>query len=45
MDLTKIGREDVGCLQLAQDRDQWRDHMNKVMNFRVPSKAGNFLTS
>jgi len=36
MDLMKIGREDVDCLHLAQDREQWRFLMNTVMNLRVP---------
>jgi hypothetical protein len=32
-------------IYLAQDRDQWRDPVNKVMNLRVPRKAGDFLAS
>jgi hypothetical protein len=36
MDLKEIGWEVVDCIYLAQDRDQWRAVVNKVMNLRVP---------
>jgi len=32
-------------MQLAQDMDQWWAVMNIVINFRIPEKAKNFLTS
>jgi hypothetical protein len=32
-------------IDMAQDRDRWRDVVNVVMNLRVPQNAGNFLTS
>jgi hypothetical protein len=36
MDLREIGWDGVDLVDLAQDRDQWRDLVNTVMNFRVP---------
>jgi hypothetical protein len=35
----------VDWILLAQERDQWRDLVNMVMNLRVQQNAGNFLTS
>jgi hypothetical protein len=35
MDLKEIGWEAVKWIHLAQDRDQWRDVVNTVMNLRV----------
>jgi hypothetical protein len=36
MNLTEIGWDDMDWLDLAQDRDQRRAHMNMVMNLGVP---------
>jgi hypothetical protein len=36
MDLREIGWDDVDWIDLAQDRDQWRAHVNTVMNLRIP---------
>jgi hypothetical protein len=36
MDLREIGWDDMDWINLAQDRDQWRDIMNTVMKLRVP---------
>jgi hypothetical protein len=36
IDLREIGWNGMEWIDLAQDRDQWRAHMNTVMNLRVP---------
>jgi hypothetical protein len=36
MDLGEIGWGGVDWIGLAQDRDQWKDVVNAVMNLRVP---------
>jgi hypothetical protein len=36
MDLREIGWDGIDCIELAQDRDQWRTLVNTVMNLRVP---------
>jgi hypothetical protein len=35
----------MGWIDLAQDRDQWRDLANTVMNHWVPLNVGKFLSS
>jgi hypothetical protein len=44
MDLGEIGWDGMGWIELAQDRDQWRDLVNTVMNLRVLYNAGKFLS-
>jgi hypothetical protein len=34
--LREIGFDTMDWIDLAQDRDQWRDFVNTVMNLRVP---------
>jgi hypothetical protein len=36
MDLREIGWDDIDWIDLAQDRDQWKVLVNRVMNLRVP---------
>jgi hypothetical protein len=36
MVLREIGWGDMDWIDLAQDGDQWRVHVNTVMNLRVP---------
>jgi hypothetical protein len=37
--------EGMDWIDLAQDRDRWRSHVNAVINLLGPKKCGNFLTS
>ena len=45
MDLQEVGGGCEDWMELAQDRDRWRELVSTVMNRRVPKNAGNFLTS
>jgi len=45
MELQEVGGDCGDWMELVQDRDRWRALVSKVMNLRVPKKAGNFLTS
>ena len=43
-DLQKVGRGGMDWIELAQDRDRWREPVNAVMILRITYKEGNFLT-
>jgi hypothetical protein len=45
MDLREIGWGGVDWIELADDRDKWWALVNTVMNLRVPSNVGKFLSS
>jgi hypothetical protein len=36
IDFREIGWGYMDCIDLAQDRDQWRAFVNTIMNLRVP---------
>ena len=40
MDLQEVGGSCGDWMELAQDRDRWREHVNTVMNLRVPKMRG-----
>jgi hypothetical protein len=45
MNIRETGWCGTDWINLAQDRDQWRALVNKVMNFRVSESFGKFLNS
>jgi hypothetical protein len=45
LDLKEIGWGDMDGIKLAQDRDQWRILVEKVMNLLFPYNFREFLSS
>jgi hypothetical protein len=43
MDVRQIGLRGMDCIDLSQDRDQWRALVNMVMNLWVHIKCWGFL--
>jgi hypothetical protein len=44
MDLGELEWGRIDWISLAQDKDQWRDLVNVVLNFRFPQYAEKFLS-
>jgi hypothetical protein len=45
MDLQEVGCGCMDWIDLAQDREKWRELVNAALNLQVPLNAGNFLTN
>jgi hypothetical protein len=45
IDFREIGWGSMGWTDLAQDRDQWRALVNKIMVLLVPQNVGKFFSS
>jgi hypothetical protein len=43
--IKEIWREGLDLIRLDEDRAQRRDFVNTLVNFRIPQKEGNSLTS
>ena len=42
MDFKKVGWWIADFIRLAQDRNQWRTVLNKIINFQAPCSTGTF---
>ena len=43
MDFQEVGYGGMGWIELAQDKDRWRELVNALMNLRVSIKCEEFL--
>jgi hypothetical protein len=43
-DVRELGWDGMDCIDMAQDRDQWRTLVSTVLNLRVPQNSGKLFS-